>query len=193
LAVTRTLVAACTIAGLCVPGFGLAMPPIAGGPTRSSIVLVQNKPDTDFAALDARLEAAAVTATLIRTYSVVVALAEQNLGLMSVLSKLVSRNGDASTEQPGKQATLEKEAEIRGAMDTALESYLRLIGDIENSSSMDDISARVDVVEQAMGFRGQGSVKAALPTILLHIKLIHAHAAPSRETILKDFAAMPTQ
>jgi hypothetical protein len=58
---------------------------------------------------------------------------------------------------------------------------------------MDDITARADVVERAMGFRGQGSIKAALPTILLHIKLIHAHAAPSRETILKDLSALPTR
>jgi hypothetical protein len=123
-----------------------------------------------------------------------VVLAEQNLGLMSVLAKLVPHDPDGPPpQQPGKQATQEKEAEIRGAMDTAMESYLRLIGEIENSSSIDDISARADVVQRAMGFRGQGSIKAALPTILLHIRLIHAHAAPSRETILKDFSALPTR
>ena len=32
-----------------------------------------------------------------------------------------------------------------------------------------------------------------LPTILLHVKLIHAHAAPSRETVLKDLSALPTR
>jgi len=192
--VTRALTAVCTIAGLCFPALGLAVPPIAGGPPRVSVVLVQDKPEANFAALDARLEAAAVTAALIRAYNVVVVLAEQNLSLMSVLAKLVPHDPDSPpVQQPGKEATLEKEAEIRGAMDTALESYLRLIGEIENSSSMDDITARADVVERAMGFRGQGSIKAALPTILLHIKLIHAHAAPSRETILKDLSALPTR
>jgi hypothetical protein len=192
LAVTRKIATACTIAGLCFPAIGLAMPPIAGNPARSSVVLVQDK--ADFAALDARLEAAAVTAALIRAYNVVVVMAEQNLNLMSVISKLISQDPDAPPgQQPGRQATLEKEAEIRGAMDTALESYLRLIGEIENSSSMDDITARADVVQRAMGFRGQGSIKAALPTILLHIKLIQAHAAPSRETILKDLSALPTR
>jgi hypothetical protein len=181
------------IAGLCCPVLGLAMPPIAGDPPCSFVVLVQDKPGADFAALDARLEAAAVTAALIRAYNVVVVMAEQNLNLMSVISKLISQDPDAPVQQPGRQATLEKEAEIRGAMDTALESYLRLIGEIENSSSIDDISARADVVQRAMGFRGQGSIKAALPTILLHIKLIQAHAAPSRETILKDLSALPTR
>jgi hypothetical protein len=70
---------------------------------------------------------------------------------------------------------------------------MRLIGEIDNSSSQDDIATRADVVQQAMGFRGQGSMKSAMPTILLHIKLIHAHAAPSRETILKDLSALPTR
>jgi hypothetical protein len=83
-------------------------------------VLVQNRTGADFTALDARLEAVAVTAALIRAYNVVVVLAEQNLGLMSVLSKLVSRDQDAPAQQPGRQAVLEKQAEIRGAMDTAL-------------------------------------------------------------------------
>jgi hypothetical protein len=191
LAVTRKIAAACTIAGLYFPVLGLATPSIASRPVGSPVVLVQDKPDS--AALDAQLEAAAVTAALIRAYNVVVVMAEQNLNLMSVLSKLISQDPDAPVQQPGRQATLEKEAEIRGAMDTALESYLRLIGEIENSSSIEDISARADVVQRAMGFRGQGSIKAALPTILLHIKLIQAHAAPSRETILKDLSALPTR
>lgn len=189
---TRKLLAACTIAGLGFHWPGLAMPPIAGGPV-ASVVLVQDKPGADFAALDARLEAAALTATLIRTYNVVVVLADQNLNLMSVIAKLLPPDPSSSSQQPGKEATQEKEAEIRGAMDTALESYLRLIGEIENSSSIDDISARADVVERAMGVRGQGSLKATLPTILLHIKLIYAHATPSRETILKDFSALATR
>jgi hypothetical protein len=190
---TRTLAAVCAVAGLCFPWAGLAMPPIAGGPIRRPVMLVQDKSAANFAALDAQLEAAAVTAALIRAYNVVVVMAEQNLNLMSVLAKLVAQDQDTPVEQPGREATLEKEAEIRGAMDTALESYLRLIGEIENSSSMDDITARAEVVQHAMGFRGQGSIKAALPTILLHIKLIHAHAAPTREAILKDFAALPTR
>ena len=191
---TRTLFAACTMAALCVPAFVWAMPPVAPGLPGSPVVLAQAKPEVAFAALDARLEAAAVTAALIRAYNVVVVLAEQNLGLMSVIAKLVPHDPDGPPVQPpGRQATQEKEAEIRGAIDTALESYLRLIGEIENSSSIDDISARTDVVQRAMGFRGQGSIKAALPTILLHIKLIHAHAAPSRETVMKDLSALPTR
>jgi hypothetical protein len=194
LAVTRKLVAACTIAGLYAPALVWAMPPVTAGLPWGSVVLAQARPEVAFAALDARLEAAAVTAALIRAYNVVVVLAEQNLGLMSVIAKLVPRDPDSPTvQQPGRQATQEKQAEIRGAMDTALESYLRLIGEIENSSSMEDVSARTEVVQRAMGFRGQGSIKAALPTILLHIKLIHAHAAPSRETIMKDLSALPTR
>jgi hypothetical protein len=191
--VTRALAAACTLVGLCFPWPGLAMAPIAGGPPRISVELIQSRPEADFAALDSRLEAAAVTTALIRAYGVVVVLAEQNLSLMSVIAKLLPRDPNSSVQQPGKEATQEREAEIRGAMDTALESYLRLIGEIENSSSMDDISARADSVERAMGSRGQGSMKAALPTILLHIKLIHEHAAPSRESILKDLSALPTR
>ena len=186
---TRAFATACTIAGLCFNWPGLAMPPMR---PRAPVVLVQDKPEAEFAALDARLEAAAVTATLIRTYNVVVALAEQNLSLMSVMAKLL-HDPSSSGQVPGKDATQEREAEIRGAMDTALESYMRLIGEIENSSSLDDVAARADVVQRAMGFRGQGSMKSAMPTILLHIKLIHAHAAPSRETILKDLSALPTR
>jgi hypothetical protein len=168
------------------------MMPIAGGPPRILVELIQARQEADFVALDSRLEAAAVTTALIRAYGVVVVLAEQNLSLMSVIAKLLPRDPN-SPVQAGKEATQEREAEIRGAMDTALESYLRLIGEIENSSSLDDISARADVVERAMGSRGQGSMKAALPTILLHIKLIHEHAAPSRESILKDLSALPTR
>jgi hypothetical protein len=189
----RAIVAVCTVATLCIAKPGFAVGPVAGGALRGSVVFVQDKPAADFAALDARLEAAAVTAALIRAYNVIVVMAEQNLNLMSVMTKLLPRDPNAPVEPPGKQAVQEREAEIRGAMDTALESYLRLIGEIENSSSMDDISARAEFVEQAMGFRGQGSLKAALPTILLHIKLIHAHAAPSREAILKDFSALATR
>jgi hypothetical protein len=191
--VSRAFAAACAIAGLLVPWPGLAMAPVASLQPGIAVELVQDRSGTDFAALDARLEAAAVTAALIRTYNVVVVLAEQNLSLMTVISKLLPRDPNSSAQQPGKEATQEKEAEIRGAMDTALESYLRLIGEIENSSSMDDISARADIVARAMGSRGQGSLKAALPTVVLHIKLIHAHAAPSRETILKDFSALATR
>lgn len=191
---TRALAAACTFVGLCFPALALAMPTIAGAPSIGPVVLVQDKSAADFAALDSRLEAAAVTAALIRAYNVVIVLAEQNLNLMSVLAKLIPHDpDDPPVQMPGKEATQEKEAEIRGAMDTALESYLRLIGEIENSASIDDISARADVVQRAMGFRGQGSIKAALPTILLHIKLIHEHATPSRETIIKDLSALPTR
>jgi hypothetical protein len=190
LAVTRVLAAALSIAGLCCSWPSVAMPLM---PQRGMVVLVQDKSEADFAALDARLEAAAVTATLIRTYNVVVALAEQNLNLMSVLTKLLPRDSNSSGQPSAKEAAQEREAEIRGAMDTALESYMRLIGEIDNSSSQDDIGVRADVVQRAMGFRGQGSMKSAMPTILLHIKLIHAHAAPSRETILKDLSALPTR
>ncbi len=112
-----------------------------------------------FAALDARLEAAAVTAALIRAYNVVVVMAEQNLNLMSVISKLISQDPDAPVQQPGRQATLEKEERFAVPWTPHWNSSFRLIGEIENSSSIDDISARADVVQRAMGFRGQDRSK----------------------------------
>jgi hypothetical protein len=193
LAVTRTLAIACVAAGLCLPRPGLAVLPATGTPIRSLAVPVQDKSTADFTALDAQLEAAAITAALIRTYNVVLVITEQNLRCMSAVAQLLPKDSQPPAAQPGRQSTLEKEAAIRGAMDTALESYLRLIGEIENTSSLDDVNARADAVQRSMGFRGQGSIKAALPTILLHIKLIHAHATPSRDTILKDLSALPSQ
>ena len=159
------------------------MPPGGSLPGRA-LVLVEDRRDPGFAALDARLEAAAVTAALIRTQNVLLALADQNLTLLSALHQ---------TTPQGKEATLQKEAVIRGAIGTATESYLRLIGQIESDSSVADITARVAAVDQAMGFQGQGSIKTALPAILLHIRLINDGAAPSRDTVMRDLLALPNQ
>jgi hypothetical protein len=164
------------------PGF--AMMPLAGKSPVQALVLIEDGRDPAFTTLDARLEAVAVTAALIRTQNVVLALADQNLTLMSALHK---------TTPQGNEATLQKEAVIRGAIDTATESYLRLIGKIEGDASMADIAARVAAVDQAMGFRGQGAIKTALPAILLHIHLIHDGSAPSRDTVIRDLLALPNQ
>lgn len=186
----RTLIAVWAIAALCVPGPGFALAPLTLGTPGMAFALVQDKPDPRFASLDAQLEIAAVTAQLIRSYSAVLALAEQNQSLMAVMRRLLPPDKDPASQQQAREATLRKEAQIRDARDTALESYLRLIGDIENNFSMEDVTARTAAVDRAMDFRGQGSIKTALPAILLHIHLIHEHAAPSRETVLQDIEAL---
>ena len=180
-----------TIAG-CISGPGLAVIPMALGPPRFEVVFVQDNRDLGFAALDAQLEAAALTAALIRAYDAVLALTEENLKLTAVLRRL-ARENDSTLQEQTHNAMLLREAEIRGAVDTALESYLRLIGETENSYSQEDITARIAAVDRAMGFRGQGSIKSALPAILLHIRLIHNHATPSREAVLKDIRALANQ
>ena len=178
------LVASFVIFAGCISGSSLAMPPLAKPSPGLQLAFVQDKRDLAVAALDARLEAAAVTAALIRAHNVILVLAEQNLDLMSALHRI---------SQQDKDATLQREAEIRGAMDTALESYLRLIGQIENSSSLDDINARIQAVDRAMGFRGQSPVKTALPAILLHVRLIRDGSAPSRDIALKDILSLSNQ
>jgi hypothetical protein len=169
---------------VCVSGPAFAMMPSGGRMPVPALVLIEDRRDPLFTTLDARLEAAAVTAALIRTQNVVLALADQNLALMTAMHK---------TTPQGNEATLQKEAVIRGAIDTATESYLRLIGKIEADASMADIAARVSAVDQAMGFRGQGSIKTALPAILLHIHLIHDGSAPSRDTVVRDLLALANQ
>jgi hypothetical protein len=153
----------------------VALPP---RPTAGPLDLIINvQSDDKVNTIDARLEAAAVTAALVRSLSLLVIFAEDMAS-------------NTANKPENRQYAKKRATEFHDAIDISVESYQRLIGEIAESTSEALLTKRLAVVEREMGQRGQGPVASVFPVMGEHIRAIQGGAPSSNAAILEELLAV---
>ena len=150
---------------------------------RASAVLVQGTKGIEAKLLEARLEAAAVTAAFIRSSHASVVIGTRASDCFE------ARAGGGADRQTVDGIRL-MSSQIKQVIDASLEAYSRIIEEIASDASDKSIEETIKALDREMSYRGQAPLRRYLPIMTVHIQSIKIGSHPSLDDVRNDILAV---